>query len=264
MKLLHDGVDVDENYTSVTPLFLAALGGNVSIVEALINAGAQLNREGYRENFVLCSPQFPHFSGSPLAAASHAGHLNIVDLLLSNGATDVFNSSMNAAAEGHVDVLSTLIQHVPEVNRETCIYRSFKLALRHNCHDVISYLLPINTCWDEHILSAAAQGGSTAVARLSIEDGKISRTGLTYSLDLAAKYGHEAIVTLLLEHLPGYTFLWDSIKTAFCSGHPQIAYKLLDVCSKEPARASIHEMLCWASIGGDVNAVQKQAHHLLK
>jgi ankyrin repeat protein len=95
--------DVPNNY-GVTPLLDASRTGDVAMIELLLKAGAD--------------PRRTHPEGeTPLMAASRSGSLPAVRMLLDRGAdvnaTDAFQKQtalMWASAEGHVDVVDTLLK----------------------------------------------------------------------------------------------------------------------------------------------------------
>jgi ankyrin repeat protein len=103
--LLTAGAKVDQpNRFGMTPLLQASSTGNVPVMTALLKAGA---------NPKLARPD----AETPLMAAARAGSVEAVRLLVANGAdvngADPFQQEtamMWAAAEGHVNVVKTLLE----------------------------------------------------------------------------------------------------------------------------------------------------------
>jgi uncharacterized protein len=96
-------VDTPNRY-GITPLLQAARGGDTPVIQALIDAGAKLD---------LAHPD----GETPLMAASRAGRVDAVRLLLAKGANvnaaDKYQQQtalMWAAAEGHAEVINTLVE----------------------------------------------------------------------------------------------------------------------------------------------------------
>ncbi len=92
-----DVVDTDKN----TALGLSIYRGDVEIIKALIDAGADVNFAG-------------DISGSPLSRAAREGFTDCVKVLLEAGANPVgaeysYKPLMNAAIGGHVDCLEMLL-----------------------------------------------------------------------------------------------------------------------------------------------------------
>ncbi|KAH7136285.1 ankyrin repeat-containing domain protein [Dactylonectria macrodidyma] len=89
--LINNGADVNDEFASVTPLYLAVerlsmTSGDVSVVKLLIDAGAAINAESPQPR----NPEFPVRAdithGFPLHRAVHSGYLVAVQLLLEAGA----------------------------------------------------------------------------------------------------------------------------------------------------------------------------------
>ena len=111
--LIELGADVNKaRDNGVMPLFLAAQNGHEAIVRVLIELGADVNQA--RDD-----------GGTPLLMAAHQGHKAIVRALIQAGAdfneaTDVGWTPMYVAAEkGHEAVVRALIEAGADVNKAT-------------------------------------------------------------------------------------------------------------------------------------------------
>lgn len=113
-QLLAEGADIEArdntgNTAGETPLTLAALAGEAEAVELLIGLGAAVDGRSIR-------------GSTALHAAAYGGHLDIVGLLLENGAAinDGGNKSKTtplhmAAEENHLEVAQKLILSGAEI-----------------------------------------------------------------------------------------------------------------------------------------------------
>ncbi len=109
-RLIAAGADVDRtNRYGATPLSLACANANLTIVEQLLEVGAQPNLRARGE--------------PPLLTCARTGSVETVELLLTHGAdpnvTDDWKGQtavMWAVAEDHVPVVETLIAHGADVN----------------------------------------------------------------------------------------------------------------------------------------------------
>jgi ankyrin repeat protein len=97
--------DVNGNEVSYgAPLFTASTGGNVEVMDVLLQAGA-------RTDLVLT---FGPYTVQPLGAAAYGGHMEAVDLLLTWGADpswagpDGLTAADMASAQNHVDIYAYL------------------------------------------------------------------------------------------------------------------------------------------------------------
>ena len=118
--LINKGAQVNvQNRYGVSPLLLCAESGNQDLVQALVEAGADVNitphGELAEENFLA--------GQTPLFGAAKKGHLEICEYLIRNGA-DVNAVTMTGATplytateEGHLEVVELLIRQGADVNR---------------------------------------------------------------------------------------------------------------------------------------------------
>ncbi|OQN96228.1 hypothetical protein B0A48_17790 [Cryoendolithus antarcticus] len=103
--LIQAGADVNTptEWAFSNALDMASLMGHVEVVEALLRAGANAN-----------GPRYDDYA-SPLQTSSRNGHLEIVDALLHAGAIldkggEYMNALEEACTEGHVNVVKSLIR----------------------------------------------------------------------------------------------------------------------------------------------------------
>lgn len=93
--LAHPGCDVNKRDRWTTPVSKAAVNGSVSVVEVLLDHGADLEIRGASD----------FASGTPLHRAIGYGHVGVVKLLLQRGANaqvvDMYNRTIIHKAAGH-------------------------------------------------------------------------------------------------------------------------------------------------------------------
>ena len=105
--LSHPDIDVNKRNRWCTPLTEAARDGSLSVVEALLDHGADPEIQEGADNA----------SGTPLNRAIDYGHLNVVRLLLQRGANprvlDTFNRTIlhSAAVNGQDEILRVLFEN---------------------------------------------------------------------------------------------------------------------------------------------------------
>ena len=163
------GIDVNVKDTGGdTALMRAARYGYTAIVNALLNAGADVNFESSR--------------GSALMFAAEYGHIEIVNALLKVGAEvnakDYYGETalMKAALHGHTEVADSLIKAGAKVKS----WSKGDTALRE-----------------------AAEKGHTEIVKALLKAGADvnakDNIGMT-ALMLAARYGHTEVAEVLLKH----------------------------------------------------------------
>ncbi len=101
----------DENYSQITPLFLAVENGNAEIAETLLNAGARINvKDGNKQ--------------TPLMRLDEDASIELVNLLIKHGAKinladkDRNNALILAARSVKTEVLQILIAHTANLNAQ--------------------------------------------------------------------------------------------------------------------------------------------------
>lgn len=203
VRSLKNGAPVDvrndrEETRGMTPLMLAAEGGRLDVVEALLAAGADVNASddpggkpdpGLR--FVLREAGLDELNRAkyrlnrtPLIFSAIGGHANVVSALLARG-----------AKVNHKDYASCTALHV---------------AARQGRHEVIRTLLAAGAKIDQRgpngqtAISLAAENGSSDAANVLLEAGAsvaLPDSEGRSALDVAAVCGRANVVPLLLAAL---------------------------------------------------------------
>ncbi|KAJ7142814.1 ankyrin repeat-containing domain protein, partial [Mycena epipterygia] len=177
--LLDNGADVNARgggkYGSA--LQAASIGGHKDIVRLLLEKGAEINAMGRKHGNGFTLP------GSALQDASEKGHVEIVLMLLQNGANvhsrgGEYGCALHAAStRGHPEIVSILLENGADINTPPGIYGS--------------------------PLYAATSGGHKAVVEILLESGAdVNGTNGRYgcALQTASRGGRKQIVDILLEH----------------------------------------------------------------
>ena len=191
-------------------LFEAAESGDVSSIEQLLNAGANVN----------CAIDG---DGSPLIGAARNGHLAAVRLLLDRGADPNLSVSgdgsplIMAAREGHLAAVQLLLDRGADPNLSVRgDGNPLIMAAREGHADVVALLLDRGASIDqvvpddENALIQASGSGQLAVvtllvkrgadvnARVWVEGAGQSKGEWRSPLSMARKAGHKAVVDFLL------------------------------------------------------------------
>ena len=196
--LLEATAEVDATrHDGSTALFLAARNGNVPVVQSLLKAAAKV---GATER-----------DGITVLMASNDGH-EVVRSWHQGGKSDGQDgpTSLHVAAQnGHLEVVSSLVEAAAEVNAKTQYGATALHLAAHNAHiEVLQSLLQANSDTDstthagKTALHIASQNGHLEVVeRLLVAGAQIHATmqnGAT-ALHLAAMNGHLEVVRTLLE-----------------------------------------------------------------
>lgn len=177
-----------------TPLILAAILGRNNIVEALYDAGVDVN------------VQVDSYFGNALQAASLKGHKDVVETLLDKGA-DVnrrdkygINALQEASQTGHNQVVELLLAKGADVNSSYAL----GAASQHGHKRVVETLLAKGA--DPNVqagpygypLQAASRSGKEEVVEILLAYGADANAQGGAALQDASLYGHEKVVEILL------------------------------------------------------------------
>lgn len=245
--LLDAGCDVDAEGGQYGNALQAALNGDhEEIVKLLIEKGANVNAQG-------------GYYGSALQAASDRGHLKVVEVLLDSGA-DVharggdFDTALGAASyRGHEDIMDTLIRWGADVNvgKGGEGFTPLECAAYGGRGWTVKRLLDAGA----HInapslqggaLQAAAEGGHHTLISTLIELGAdVNIQGGNYgsALQAAASHGDEKVVSTLLERGADVNMQdknGSALQTAIWKGREKVAEMLIERGADVNARGGIH------------------------
>ncbi len=220
----------------ITALRLAAGHGDIDMVEALLDKGAQLNAKSDKDF-------------AALDTACSEGHLAVVRLLLKKGADmDVidgygFTTLMTTCQAGRLEVARLLIKKKADVNNEgpggwTALMSAAKSGHLEIVNLLIEKGAKVNASTHDSgwvALMSAAKNGHLEVVRLLIEKGADvnaqDNSGWT-ALMSAAKSGHLKIVSLLIEKGADVNAQdnrgWTALMSAVKSGDLKIVRLLLE------------------------------------
>lgn len=193
-------------------LFDAVIAGDAGKVRKLIRSKADVN---YTESIRNDDGSYVD-EWSPLMSSVLAGNMEIMKLLVANGAwvnylnSRVVNSLWIAANNGRLDMVTFLAGKRAYINNQNIDDVSPLMAAAMNGHyDVVEYLAGIKADIKlrdkngDNALMLAIENGRTAVARLLIKSGAAindrNSSGAT-ALMIAVVEGNEEIAGLLLEH----------------------------------------------------------------
>jgi ankyrin repeat protein len=216
--LIEAGADVNLcNESNASALQESSFLGMAEIVLSLLDAGADVNKQGgtyqsfethfypYDEERIYCEGRMDF--GSSLQAASHAGHKDIVSLLLQAGADvnatgEQHGSSLQAASyRGHRDIVSLLLQAGADVNATGGEHgSSLEAAWYAGNNDIFKLLLQAGADVGPLFQEASYRGHTDMIRRLIQAIADVNATGEEYSssLQVASYRGHKDIVSLLI------------------------------------------------------------------
>ncbi|KAK6522768.1 hypothetical protein TWF281_002204 [Arthrobotrys megalospora] len=239
-RFLHDGADLqalDRMSYGKSPLWWAAAGGYVTIVELLADKGASFDTE-------------IGFSTTPLSEAASSGHTAVVELLLKRGVHPdgkLYDSPLSRAAEnGHKSVAEILIREGADPNR------------------------------NGSSLVRACRGGHVAVVDLLLRSGANPNRGENreYSWSLytstplfaAARYGHTAVVESLIGHGVNLGFKDRDGRTAFLIAARYGSTTAMELLIRQGVDLNSQDnmgetALIVAAAGGHTEAVKLLASH---
>jgi ankyrin repeat protein len=180
----------------------ASRAGHISIVTGLLSlSNLETDRPGGNID-VLRQKTVPETSSPPPVKVS----------LFSEMLRHKFTPLHLAAAEGHLDIVQTLVYHRFEINNPVNSLTPLHLAAREGHMEVVRFLLGQETInIDYRIqygltpLHLAAEKGKTEVVRLLLKQDNLVVRNYNFSrntpLHLAARFGHSEVVQLLLQNL---------------------------------------------------------------
>lgn len=267
--LLDSGAQVNMPSDSFeSPLTLAACGGHVALASLLLSRGANLeevndegytplmeaSREGHEEMVSILLSHGANVNAiteetreTALTLAACGGFMECCKLLIDAGAKLEFGCStalMEAAQEGHLELVTYLIQQGASVDSQTSSgSTALSYACEHGRTDVADALLSAGAFLEHESeggrtpLMKACRAGHICTVQYLLSRGanmnKLTRNKEHTSLSLACLYGHSAIVELLLiqganpciKLKDGSNLLLEASK----GGHTTIVHTLMDL-----------------------------------
>ncbi|KAL8393528.1 hypothetical protein RB595_003322 [Gaeumannomyces hyphopodioides] len=233
--LLDNGAKINAGYQNETALTTALRKGDLSIVQQLLDAGAEVN---------------PQAEGGPtaLVMASRVGCLDFVQKLLDAGAKiNAVDAKLGTALEAasvsdHLGVVRYLLDRGANVNVHSGSYGGpLVTAANNGCRDVVQLLLDMGADVDAvnarfgTALAAASASGHLGVVRYLLDQGaNVNVHGGTYGTPLiaAANKGRRDVVQLLLDMGADVDAVNARFGTALTAaleqGHPNVVRHLLD------------------------------------
>ena len=217
------------NIEGVTPLFIAAQNGHLTVISALLGAGADFNQA--KANGV-----------TPLFIAAQNGHLTVVSALLDAGA-DFNHAKANgvtplfiAAQKGHLTIVAALLGAGADFNQAKANSVTPLFIAAHNGHlTVVSALLDAGADFNHAkangvtpLFIAAQKGHLTIVAAL-LDAGANPNSEMTDGatpLRTAILFGHFEVVQALQRHQHA-TMAHPPISIATQHGNPEFVKALL-------------------------------------
>jgi len=162
-----------ENYSHVSPLFLAAFYKNLSLVKRLVEKGADPNIH----TIVHCCG-LPSKNVLPLDEAIKSGDLEIVKYLHKKGAISVFSPLNFAAKHGHVDIVKYFHENGEDIDSKSKGDDYFPLhyACRYGNTDLFKYLVEHGADINQQVegvtcLHMASEVGNVEIAKYLLDKG---------------------------------------------------------------------------------------------
>ena len=236
-----------------TPLAWACDYGDLTVVNQLLNAGADINIRGEQ------------IGVSALWAAASCCHIEIVQHLLEHGAEVNWQSETRgttlyiSAANFSLDIVRLLLQKGADVNLKGGWHvRPLNVAAYAGAIDIVELLLEHDIEVDPDddyrygsALGAAARRGHADIVRLLLQKGwDANRKVKTYNSPLvaAATYGHAEVVQVLQEQELEGTSKIQALEIASKNGRTEVVKLLLDRWPQLPHQKAFHNA---ASYGRD-------------
>lgn len=220
-----------ENPRFGRPLQVAAAWGHISIVQYLLNCGADPNEvtgaypgdtsyDQGNEQVYLGYETYRSPVGSALRAAALSGHEDIVRLLLlpeyriATSSREYYRAILAAVRAGNIEIIHLLVDTAGKRLRDLGELREtmFLEAVRHNRADAVKLLLDdgvdVNTRFDcpgpSVALHIAASKGFVSIVRILLIHGARMDIYCSYPygypIEAASYRGHEDVVEVLLHH----------------------------------------------------------------
>jgi ankyrin repeat protein len=191
-----------DNTHEHSQLVVASLFGHDTVVQLLLDEGADVNAQG-------------GYFGNALQAASWEGHEHVVEMLLDEDA-DVNaqcgyygNALQTASVGGYEQVVKTLLDRGADVNAQGGDYGNALQAASAEGHKRIVEMLlnrgaDVNVQDEEHssALEAASAGGHEQVVQILLDSGadvNAQDENCGNALESASTGGHEQVVQMLLD-----------------------------------------------------------------
>jgi ankyrin repeat protein len=257
--------DIDESdEEGWTALIWASQCGHETVVEILVDVGADVNAQGGEYGNALC-------------AASDGGHGKIVQMLVEAGA-DVNaqggyygNALQVASSGGHEKVVQMLIDAGADVNAQGGRYGNALQAASEGGHEKIVQMLvdmgaDVNAQGGRYgnALQAASDGGHGKIVQILVDArADVNAQGGRYgnALYATSEGGHGKIVQMLIDvgvdvNAQGGRY-GNALQAASEGGHEKIVQMLVDVGADVNAQGGEYgNALCAASDGGHGKIVQ--------
>lgn len=195
---MQEGQNVNEIYNKLTPLHIACWNGNLDVVDALLNNGADFT---YHDVFEKGAFQI----------AAKKGHLPIIKRLLQAGIDiNIDINTWNATAlywackAGHIDIVKYLVHSGASINSDEGCRQPLAAACENGHIEIVDFLLAsganVNIKSNEHypLVIACIDGYSAILDKLIIHGAKIHNMALNY----ACAHDHVDIVRILLNQEP--------------------------------------------------------------